>query len=119
MNYIGKNFLIERVSVSKISKKYGTPIYCYSYNRLKKNVLNLKKNFKSFRPLLCFSVKSNANINLLKEIKKLGCGADVVSIGELIVALKAGINVNKIVFSGVGKNSKEIKYAIEKKNIIN
>ena len=40
MNYIGKNFLIERVSVSKISKKYGTPIYCYSYNRLKKNVLN-------------------------------------------------------------------------------
>jgi len=118
MNYIGKNFLIERVSVSKISKKYGTPIYCYSYNRLKKNVLNLKKNFKSFRPLLCFSVKSNANINLLKEIKKLGCGADVVSIGELIVALKAGINVNKIVFSGVGKNSKEIKYAIEKKILL-
>ncbi len=118
MNYIGKNFLIERVSASKISKKYGTPIYCYSYNRLKKNVLNLKKNFKSFRPLLCFSVKSNANINLLKEIKKLGCGADVVSIGELIVALKAGINVNKIVFSGVGKNSKEIKYAIEKKILL-
>ena len=119
MNYIGKNFLIEKVSASKISKKYGTPIYCYSYSRLKRNILNLKNNFKSFGPLLCFSVKSNANINLLKEIKKLGCGADVVSIGELVVALKAGINVNKIVFSGVGKASKEIKYAIEKKNIIN
>ena len=118
MNYIGKNFLIEKVSALKLSKKYGSPIYCYSYNKIKKNILSLKNNFKSFSPLLCFSVKSNSNINLLKEIKKLGCGADVVSIGELVVALKAGINVNKIVFSGVGKTSKEIKYAIEKKILL-
>ncbi len=114
MKYIGKNFSIEKVSAKALANKYATPIYCYSYKRLKKNILNLKKNFKSFNPLLCFSVKSNANLNLLKEIKKLGCGADVVSIGELMIALKAGIKPSKIVFSGVGKTSNEIKYAIEK-----
>ena len=118
MNYIGKNFLIEKVSATGLAKKYTTPIYCYSYKKLKKNILNLKNNFKSFNPLLCFSVKSNANVNLLKEIGKLGCGADVVSIGELMIALKAGIKPNKIVFSGVGKTSDEIKYAIEKKILL-
>ena len=118
MNYIGKNFSIEKVSATSLAKKYTTPIYCYSYKRLKKNILNLKNNFKSFNPLLCFSVKSNANLNLLKEIKKLGCGADVVSIGELMIALKAGIKPDKIVFSGVGKTSDEIKYAIEKKILL-
>ena len=109
MKYIGKNFSIEKVSAKALANKYATPIYCYSYRRLKKNILNLKKNFKSFNPLLCFSVKSNANLNLLKEIKKLGCGADVVSIGELMIALKAGIKPSKNVFSGVGKTSNEIK----------
>ncbi len=118
MNYIGKNFLIEKVSASSLAKKYGTPIYCYSYKKIKKNVLNLKNTFKSFNPLLCFSVKSNANVNLLNEIKKLGCGADVVSVGELKIALKAGIKPNKIVFSGVGKTSDEIKYAIDKKILL-
>ncbi len=114
MNYIGKNFSIERVKAINIAKKYGTPIYCYSYNKIKKNILNLKKNFKSFNPLLCFSVKSNSNISLLREIRKHGCGADVVSIGELKIALKAGIEPKNIVFSGVGKTSDEIRYAIEK-----
>ena len=118
MNYIGKNFSIEKVSAASLAKKYTTPIYCYSYKRLKENILSLKNNFKSFNPLLCFAVKSNANVNLLKEIRKLGCGADVVSIGELMIALKAGIKHNKIVFSGVGKTSDEIKYAIEKKILL-
>ena len=118
MNYKGKNFSIENVSASSLAKKYGTPIYCYSFKKIKKNILNLKSTFKSFNPLLCFSVKSNANVNILNEIKKLGCGADVVSMGELRIALKAGIKPTKIVFSGVGKTSNEIKYAIEKKILL-
>ena len=61
---------------------------------------------------MCFAVKSNSNIQILKEIKKMGMGADVVSKGELLVALKAGINSKKIVFSGVGKSQDEIKLAI-------
>ena len=118
MKYIGKILKIEKISVDHIAKKYHTPSYCYSYNQLKKNIQNFKKNFKSFSPLICFAVKSNTNINLIKEIKKFGLGADVVSIGELMIALKAGINPKKIVFSGVGKTSDEINYAIDKKILL-
>ena len=118
MKYINKILKIEKVSVDSIAKRYNTPLYCYSFNQLKKNVQNFKKNFKSFSPLICFAVKSNTNINLIKEIKKFGLGADVVSIGELMIALKAGINPKKIVFSGVGKTSEEISYAINKKILL-
>ena len=114
MKYIKDKFIIEKFKVENIAKKYGTPAYCYSYNRLKENIVHFKKSFKSFKPLICFAVKSNTNLNLIKEIKKFGLGADVVSMGELMMALKAGINPRKIVFSGVGKTSNEIKYAISK-----
>jgi len=118
MKYINKSLSIERVKVQDIAKKFGTPIYCYSYNQLKQNINYFKKNFKSFSPLICFAIKSNTNVNLIKEIGKLGLGADVVSIGELMMALKAGIAPKKIVFSGVGKTSAEINYAIKKKILL-
>ena len=118
MKYINRKLTIEKISVDNIAKKYGTPTYCYSFNQLKQNIYNFKKNFKSFSPLICFAVKSNTNFNLIKEIKKFGLGADVVSMGEMMVALKAGINPNKIVFSGVGKTSNEIGYAIDKKILL-
>jgi diaminopimelate decarboxylase len=114
MEYINKNFLIEQVRVKSLVKKFDTPIYCYSYKKLKANISNFIKKFKSFSPLVCFAVKANTNVNLIREIGKLGLGADVVSIGELMKALKAGINSKKIVFSGVGKTTKEITYAIDK-----
>jgi len=118
MKYINKKLKIEEISVHSIAKKYGTPAYCYSYSSLKKNITNFKKKFQSFSPLVCFSIKSNPNINILKVIKKFGLGADVVSKGELMIALKAGINANKIVFSGVGKTSEEIGFAIDKKILL-
>jgi len=118
MKYISKNFFIESVRVRNIAKKFRTPIYCYSYKRLKENINNFKKNFKSLNPIICFAVKANANLKLLKEIKKFGLGADVVSIGELTKALKAGIHSKKIVFSGVGKTSEELSFAIDKKILL-
>ena len=118
MRYNKKKLFIEGVSVQNISNKFGTPAYCYSYSKLKKNINDFKENFKSFSPLICFSVKSNTNVNLIREIKKFGLGADVVSKGELMMALKAGINSSKIVFSGVGKTSEEINFAIEKKILL-
>ena len=118
MKYINKKLTIEKVSVESIAKKYGTPTYCYSYESLKRNINNFTKSFKSFSPLICFAIKSNTNVNLIREIKKFGLGADVVSIGELMMAIKAGINPKKIVFSGVGKTSSEISYAIDKKILL-
>ena len=118
MKYLKKILTVEKISFQKIANKFGTPFYSYSYSRLKSNIINFKKSFKSFSPLICFAVKSNTNINIIREIKKLGLGADVVSIGELMMALKAGINPKKIVFSGVGKTSGEINFAIDKKILL-
>ena len=118
MKYINNKLKIEKVKVQDIAKKYGTPTYCYSYDRLKKNINNFQKNFRSFSPLICFAVKSNTNVNLIREIKKFGLGADVVSMGELMMALKAGVSPKKIVFSGVGKTSEEISFAVEKKILL-
>ena len=114
MKYQSNNFFIERVKAQNLAKRFGTPIYCYSYEKLKKNIINFINNFKSFNPLVCFSVKANSNVNLLREIKKFNFGADVVSIGEMMKVLKAGFNPKKIVFSGVGKTSEELSYAINK-----
>ena len=118
MKYIKNNFSVENVNLEKLSKKYKTPLYCYSFNRLKQNINKFKSNFKSFSPLICFAIKANSNLHLIKEIKKFGLGADVVSQGELIKALKAGIKSKKIVFSGVGKTSSELSYAIDKKILL-
>ena len=114
MNYKKNNLYIENIPAQKIAKKFGTPSYCYSLNKLKFNIRNFNKYFRSINPLLCFSVKSNSNLQILKEIKKMDMGADVVSKGELMMALKAGINPKKIVFSGVGKTFDELKFAINK-----
>ena len=117
--YFKKNKLfIEKVDALKIVQKYGTPTYCYSLNRLRNNIRNFQQSFKSISPLICFSVKSNNNRQILKEIKKSGVGADVVSKGEMMQALKAGILPKKIVFSGVGKKTEELKFAIEKKILL-
>ena len=118
MKYIKESLTIETIKVQDIAKKFGTPIYCYSYKKLKENIKNFKSNFKSFSPLICFAVKSNTNVNLIREIRKLGLGADVVSMGELMMALKAGVDPKKIVFSGVGKTYVEISYAIDKKILL-
>ena len=118
MKYINNTFSVEGIKVQNLAKKFGTPIYCYSYKRLRENIKKFKDNFRSISPLICFAVKANSNINLLKNIRKLGLGADVVSMGELMKALKAGIKPNKIVFSGVGKTTNEIKYAIDKKILL-
>jgi len=121
MNFIKlrkNNLYVENVSALTLAKKYKTPFYCYSLSQLKNNFYNFNNSFKKTKPLICFSVKSNSNIALLRELKKMGSGADVVSAGELLKAIKAGISVKKIVFSGVGKTEEEIRLAIEKRVLL-
>ena len=118
MIYKKDKLTIDGYNVDLLAQKFKTPTYCYSYKKLKQNILNFKKIFYKINPLICFAVKSNTNIRLLREIKKFNLGADVVSIGELMKAIKAGIKPQKIVFSGVGKTTPEIEYAISKKLLL-
>jgi len=114
LRYIGKNLFIEKLSIKNISKKQKTPFYIYSENQIITNFLKFKNTFKKTNPLICFAAKSNSNLNILRVLGRLGAGADVVSGGELLKALKAGIKAKKIVFSGVGKTEEELKIAINK-----
>ncbi len=118
MYYNNNKLFIDKISVDKIIKNFGTPVYCYSYNRLKENILKFQKNFKKINPLICFAVKANNNNKILNEIGKLGLGADVVSKGELMAAIKAKINRKKIVFSGVGKTYEEIEFAVNNRILL-
>ena len=117
MIYKKNNLKIERLDINSIARKYKTPLYCYSLKKIKSNIQNLRDHFKNINPLICYAVKANSNLGILREIKNHNIGADVVSLGELMKALKAGISPKKIVFSGVGKTAIEIEYAI-KKNIL-
>jgi len=118
LRYVGKNLFIEKLSINNIVKKNKTPLYLYSENQIINNYLKFTKSFKKTNPLVCFAAKSNSNVAILKILGKLGAGADVVSGGELLKALKAGIKASKIVFSGVGKTEDELKIAINKKILI-
>ena len=118
MRYKKRHFYIENVSAERIAKQFGTPSYVYSYDKIRNNIYNFKKNFKTINPLICFSVKSNSNLKILSLINKFGLGADVVSKGELMRALKAKIKPEKIVFSGVGKTIDELKFAVSKKILL-
>ena len=116
--YVGKNLFIDKLSITNILKKNKTPFYLYSENQIIHNYLKFTKTFKKTNPIVCFAAKSNSNVAILKILGKLGAGADVVSGGELLKALKAGIKSNKIVFSGVGKTEEELKIAINKKILL-
>ena len=114
LRYVGKNLFIEKLSITNILKKNKTPFYLYSENQIINNYLKFTRTFEKTNPIVCFAAKSNSNVTILKILGTLGAGADVVSGGELLKALKAGIKSNKIVFSGVGKTEDELKIAIDK-----
>ena len=118
IRYKNNNLFVEGVSVRKLASKLSTPFYLYSEGNIIENFKSFLNNFKTSKPLICFSVKANSNIQILKVLKKMGSGADVVSGGELLKAIKSGIRPNKIVFSGVGKTEDEIRLAIRKKILL-
>ena len=118
LRYVGKNLFVEKLSIKNILKKNKTPFYIYSENQITYNFLKFANTFRKTNPLICFAAKSNSNSNILGILGRLGAGADVVSGGELLKALKAGIKPNKIVFSGVGKTEEELKIALNKRILL-
>jgi diaminopimelate decarboxylase len=102
----------ESVALSRIAADIGTPFYCYSTATLTHHVAVLRESLSAFNPMICFAVKANPNIAVLRTLCDAGTGADVVSVGELRAALAAGISPAHIVFSGVGKTRDEMRFAL-------
>lgn len=102
----------EDIAITDIAEAVGTPFYCYSHATLSRHAQVFTQSLAAVKPLICFAVKANSNIAVLKTLAKCGLGADVVSGGELRRALAAGIAPEKIVFSGVGKTHEEMAFAL-------
>ena len=94
--YKGQNLYVDNTPIRSIAKKNITPFYVYSYEKMRTNYQTFYNYFKKVNPIICFSVKSNSNVSLISELGKLGSGADVVSEGELMKALKAKIKPSKM-----------------------
>ena len=103
----------EAVSLAALADNVGTPFYCYSTATLERHYKVFAGAFADVPSLVCYAMKANSNQAVLKTLAKLGCGADVVSAGELQRALAAGIPANKIMFSGIGKSGSELSLAID------
>jgi diaminopimelate decarboxylase len=110
--YIEKKLYCEEVSISTLASKVGTPFFVYSKKAILDKINQYKEAFKDYDTLICYALKANSNLSLLKIFEENGLGADIVSGGELYKAKKAGFSSNKIVYAGVGKTDFEISYAI-------
>jgi diaminopimelate decarboxylase len=103
----------DQIAVDALADEYGTPLYLYSRARLEENYHRLQYAFKALTPHIHFSVKSNSNGAILRVLRELGSGFDVVSAGEAYRALRAGAVPASIVFAGVGKTESELTFALE------
>ena len=110
--YRNGEMFAEGVALKRIAQEVGTPAYIYSLATLKRHFKVFDQAFAKARHIVCFSVKANSNLALLRAFAKEGSGFDIVSEGELFRALKVGADPRKIVFSGVGKKRQEIEYAL-------
>ncbi len=102
----------EDVPLEAIAKEYGTPVYVYSSKCFIDKFTQLDDALSKHPHLVCYSVKSNSNLNILRMMQSAGCGMDVVSGGEIYRAIAAGVDPKKIVYAGVGKTSSEIELAL-------
>lgn len=103
----------EQVPYSVLAAQYGTPLYVYSQKAMADAFNLYQKAFADLKPLICYAVKANGNLSILRYFASLGCGFDIVSGGELERVLLAGGAADKVIFSGVGKSSAEIEFALK------
>ena len=113
LRYEDDQLILENTALRDIARQVVTPVYCYSTQLIKRNYAEFERACADVSPLICYAMKANSNLAILRLLASLGAGADVVSEGELRKALRAGIPANKIVFAGVGKKTAEIRFALE------
>ncbi len=115
-DYVNGILHAEGVSVTEIAARVGTPFYCYSTATLTRHYTVFADALKDagLDATVCFALKANPNVAVVRTLAKLGAGADVVSEGELRQALEAGVPADRIVFSGVGKTQRELEFAVAK-----
>lgn len=113
--YRNNRLYCESIKVGDLAREFGTPLYVYSYHTLIGHFMKLKEAFREINPLICYSVKANSNLALLKALVDKGAGLDIVSGGELFRAIQAGCPAEKIVYASVGKTGKEIEEAIDRR----
>lgn len=111
--YRGDDLCCEEVPIARIASEVGTPLYVYSHATLTRHFRVFDEAFAGVPHLLCYAMKANANLAVLKLFSDLGGGLDVVSGGELYRGLKAGVSPERIVYAGVGKSRDEIAYALK------
>ncbi len=116
--YRGNRLYCEDLPLHELAREFGTPLYVYSYSTLERHFHVFEEAFAPLRPLICYAVKANGNLSVLRAVANWGGGADVVSGGELFRCFEAGVPPGKIVFSGVGKTLPEIEYAIRRKVLL-
>lgn len=113
-HYVGNKFYCEDVPVESLVRKYGTPLYIYSQRTLTEHFQKLDRALAPVDHLICFAMKSNSNLAVLRTLADLGGGFDIVSEGELRRVIAAGGDPGKCVFAGVGKTEAEIEFALRK-----
>lgn len=112
--YVGKKLFCERVAVESLVKKHGSPLYIYSQRTLTDHFQKLDRALAPLDHLICFAMKANSNLAVMRTFANLGSGFDVVSEGELRRVIAAGADPAKCVFAGVGKTEREIEFALRK-----
>lgn len=113
LSYKNGSLYWDNVELSKLAHKWSTPVYVYNRSVLENSFKHLQSRFEQEVDTVCYAIKANSNLNLIGYLAGLGAGADIVSMGELIAARKAGIPPDKIVFSGSGKTDRELRFALE------
>ena len=107
-HYEGGGLHCEDVPLSEIAREAGTPTYVYSHGALERAYRELDEAFSGLNHLVCYAVKANGNLAVLRALASFGAGADIVSVGELYRAMRAGFDPKKVVFAGVGKTEDEL-----------
>jgi diaminopimelate decarboxylase len=111
--YRGGELFAEDVPLARIAAAVGTPFYCYSSAALERRYRRFTAAFGDRPAMLCYAMKANSNLAVIRTLARLGAGADVVSEGEFRRALAAGVPAERIVFSGVGKTADELAFAVD------